>query len=276
MQSCTNCQESKPTSDFYGRNPICKICQNAKNREAYRQNHSKQLTNTSQNLTTNQHQPQMTTHLMNRILSLQQHLFTNAKDTTGLKQRIYEMLTIVDQMDRGNNIIIFKLKLSIKLNEFLIKTKRKDFNVKESLKILRETIPKHNQPLSQVASNRMLMFQETFGDDVMDLSRIIWEELDTLVKIMEALEVAYRHMIDQYNQKIDNKFLNASIMNYDAFSITFNPDELEIIIHNPLKYNSEKFLEILQQHVDENPICMQGYIERGYYDKFWQILVNHS
>jgi hypothetical protein len=274
VKVCNKCDLVKGLSEFSGNRATCKSCRADAERESYK--NKKPATQTVATSSTSQlsepQNPYVNT-LLNKILNMQQHIYNEPLNLDILKTKALEILSIVEQMETGRSFMIFRIKTSSYLQDYVTKIVRNKGSIKDALETLRSCTPIHGQEISRMMLNKMQYFESTYGINPKELCQIIFMELDDLIKILGGLEAAYIEVIDDYNETVSYEFSERRI-NRRLFSIFYNPVESEIVLENLLKCDKSVLFNKIAQLKINTPPGLSGFVLNGYYEKFYDILMN--
>ena len=275
---CSICGEPKNTAEFSGKYTFCKSCHNEKRRNTYKS--KVQEVKVQDTKDPKQAKPKTGSNIgelfFERILQLQQITFANGlKDIDGLQERLYELQDILDKIKEGSEILIFKVKISSTLSDYLRNTYSNGFDLEGARNMLEYLKRSKNRGISSDLDDDYVHFTEVYGIDPVTLDKMIGDELKDLSYIVRSFGIIYLFMIDYYNDHYHGdpsyrKKVPAGLVGTD-----YNCETNEIIINNPLRYDRKTFLEIYKQLIipSIHNMGLHGIIEAGYPKRFLEILL---
>lgn len=272
---CTVCSKLKTNDEFFSRYSTCKDCLSKKRKEQYK---SKVQETTQAQLTQRPQTNSNTGELfVDRLLQLQHFTFSNGlKDVNGLKDRLYGLLDIVDKLEEESEVLVFKIKVSSKLTDFLGKAYSNGFDLKGSWNMLcgifSSIVNKHNNGVERT----VVHFKEVYNMDPCTLFTEVWEEFKDLSCVVAHIEHVYMHMVDYYQDTYQGDVSSRIHVTSNMLRTTFNPYESEIVLNNPLRYDLETFwkvFKIVTGTKTAQNLGLHGIIDEKYPEKFLKIIL---
>jgi hypothetical protein len=188
--------------------------------------------------------------------------------------KLLELQNIVNKLREGSEILIFKIKVSPALSDYLKKAHHNRFNLREARDILNSMIPTRVNPLTEILQNRMDHFEKIYGINALKLAQQVYIELDDLCYIVSALVMMYHFMLDHYNDTFQGDISKKKNVSVKMTGANFNCDENEIVVNNPLRYDKKKYFEVYNELLipTNNNMALHGLIEKGYFHQFLSLI----
>jgi hypothetical protein len=273
VKFCTICGKTKDFEEFFSKHTMCKECYNQKRRNKYKEKNQDNI-QLSYKLSSGTNAGDL---FFERILQLQQFTFTKGvKDVDGLQDKLDELQDILDKIKENSDVLVFKVKVSSKLNDFLKRTYNNGFDLSGSWNMLCSIISAMLNKHDMDIENTIIHFEEVYDINPLLLYSAVRDEFKNLYYIVTSIGNIYLHMIDYYNDTYQGDVRNKKRATSNMLRTTFNPTECQIVVNNPLRYDRENFIRIFKivTTPSSHNLGLHGLIEAKYPEKFLEILVH--
>lgn len=272
QKTCSICEKTKHKSEYLPNSTFCRACHNDKRRNKY-----KKESKEPEQIVRPKLETKISDLFFDRLLQLQQFTYANGvKDINGLQDKLDELQNILDKIRDNSEVLVFKIKVSSKLTDFLGKAYSNGFDLKGSWNMLcgifSSIVNKHNNGVERT----VVHFKEVYNMDPCTLFTEVWEEFKDLSCVVAHIEHVYMHMVDYYQDTYQGDVSSRIHVTSNMLRTTFNPYESEIVLNNPLRYDLETFwkvFKIVTGTKTAQNLGLHGIIDEKYPEKFLKIIL---
>lgn len=183
----------------------------------------------------------------------------------------------MDKLEEESEVLVFKIRVSSKLTEFLGKAYSNGFDLKGAWNMLcgifSSIVNKHDNGVERT----VVHFKEIYNTDPCTLFTEVWEEFKDLCCVVSHIEHVYMHMDDYYQDTYQGEESNRIHVTSNMLRTIFNPYESEIVLNNPLRYDLETFwkvFKIVTGSKTSSNLGLHGIIDEKYPEKFLKLILN--